>query len=267
MATLVGALVGALVAVGCSSSDDDAGNDDAGNDDATADPATIEPSGELVVFAASSLTESIGELAEAFEDRHPAVTVVASFAGSSTLATQILEGAPADVFAAADERSIERLTSAGAVDGASRVMALNRPAIVVAEGNPLGISGLDDLTDPDLVVVLCAPDVPCGGYAEQVLDRARLAMQPDSLEPSVRSVVTKVALGEADAGIAYATDVVAADDLVDGVAIDERANVTASYPIVVSAEAPNPPAAAAFVELALGETGREILARHGFSLP
>ena len=240
-----GAVVAALPMAACGS-DDDAG-------------------GEIVVFAAASLTEAFTDIADAFADAEPEAEVILNFAASSQLASQILEGAPADVYASADTRTMGRLVDAGATRGDPVVFAINRAVIVVESGNPLDITGLADLTEPDLVVVTCAPEVPCGSYASEVFERAGVDVRPDSLEANVKAVVTKVALGEADAGIAYATDVFAADGDVDGVAIPDDVNVVAEYPLAVTADAGA--GADEFVDVVLGSTGRRILVDHGFEVP
>jgi molybdate transport system substrate-binding protein len=222
-------------------------------------------SGEVVVFAAASLTEAFTELGDVFTREHPDASVTFNFAASSELVAQILEGAPADVYASADTANMTKLTDADATAGEPAVFATNRSEIVVAPGNPLGITGVADLADDDLIVVTCAPQVPCGGYAAQIFDNAEVTVTPDSYEENVKAVITKVSLGEADAGIAYATDVEAAEDAVDGVEIPAELNVVAEYPITVTAESPNPVGGRAFVDLVLGDTGQAILARYGFA--
>lgn len=221
--------------------------------------------GRVTVLAAASLTEAFTDIGDAFMADHPDTTVTFNFAGSSELATQLTEGAPADVFASADLAHMARLGGIGVVGDELVVFARNRPEIVVAPGNPLAIAGLDDLTDSDLVVVTCAPQVPCGEYATAVFERAGVAVTPDSHEANVKSVVTKVALGEADAGIAYATDVVADDDRIDGVGIPDDVNVLAEYPIAVTADASDAVRAQLFVDFVRGDAGQAILADHGFT--
>lgn len=239
----------AVVAASCGGDDDSGG------------------SGDVVVFAAASLTEAFTEIGEAFEATDSDLTVTFNFAASSELASQIVEGAPADVFASADPSNMAKLVDVGANDGDPVVFARNRSAIVVAEGNPLRITGLGDLTDPDLVLVVCAPEVPCGTYATQLFDRAGIEVTPDSYEENVKAVVTKVRLGEADAGIAYATDVIAAEDRADGVEIPVDQNVVAEYPITVTSESPSPEGGRAFVDFVLSDVGQRILVEHGFSSP
>lgn len=244
---MVGALITAGMVTACGSGGDN------------------ESGGDVVVFAAASLTEAFTEIADAVTEDRPGADVTLAFAASSQLANQIVEGAPADVYAAADTRTMDRLVDAGATRGDPVVFATNRAVIVVESGNPLGIADLADLADPDLVVVTCAPEVPCGSYALQVFENADVEVQPDSLEANVKAVVTKVGLGEADAGMAYATDVVAAGGDVDGVTVPDDVNVVAEYPLVVTADAA--PGADGFVDVVLGPTGRRILLDHGFSVP
>lgn len=221
----------------------------------------------VTVFAAASLTDAFEELAAAFEQARPGSDVVLNLAGTQTLAAQLSEGAPADVFAAADSRHMAAVEERGLIEGQPRTFAGNRLAIAVEPGNPLGISGLSDLADPDLVVVLPEAEVPAGAYARDALSRAGIEVTPASLEPDVRAAQAKVSLGEADAAIVYTSDVAAADGRVTGVAIPDDVNVDATYPIAVVAGAPNREAAASFWAFVLGDEGREILADHGFTTP
>jgi molybdate transport system substrate-binding protein len=222
---------------------------------------------EVTVLAAASLTDAFTELGEAFEAATPDVDLTFSFAASSALAAQIRDGAPADVFASADLDSMEQVADAGDTASAPVVFTTNRAEIIVAPGNPLRISGLGDLADPELIVVACAPEVPCGRYAQRVLDSAGVSVTPKSLEENVRAVVSKVTLGEADAGIVYATDVTSAGDAAGGVEIPADINVVAEYPIAAAKDAPEPDAAQAFVDFVLSDEGQAILASHGFVAP
>ena len=245
----------AVLAAGCGSSDAPA----------TADPTGA--TGELTVFAAASLTDAFGEIGDAFSAAHPGVSVTFNFAGSSDLVTQITQGAPADVFASADTNNMAKLVDGGANSGDPVVFARNRSEIIVAPGNPLGITGVDDLTDPQLIVVTCAPQVPCGSYAAQIFEHAGVEVTPDSLEENVKAVVTKVTLGEADAGIAYATDVIAAGDAADGVPIPDEQNVVADYPIALTAESSQHELGQAFIDFVLSDEGQAVLATYGFTAP
>lgn len=239
----------------------------ASGEPASAVPGSSGIAGDVTVFAAASLTDAFTDLGEAFTTAHPAVEVTFNFAASSALVTQIGQGAPADVFASADTDSMARLTDIGGTGTAPTVFTTNRVQIIVGRGNPEGITGLADLAADGLIVVVCAPEVPCGRYARQILDDAGVDVAFASLEENARAVVSKVTLGEADAGIVYATDVLAAGGAADGVDIPAAANMRAEYPIAVTAEAPNPQAARAFVDFVLSAEGQEILALAGFASP
>jgi molybdate transport system substrate-binding protein len=189
-----------------------------------------------------------------------------SFGGSSTLVAQIRQGAIGDVFASADQPNMQKLVDAGLVAGSPSIVAHNRLAIVVASGNPKHIIGLSDLARSGLVVVLCAPVVPCGRYATQALQKAGVTVRPASQETDVKAVVSKVALGEADAGIVYVTDVKAAGAPVQGVEIPLGENLVAEYPVAILKDSQNAPLAKAFVSYLLG-TGQQTLARYGFTGP
>jgi molybdate transport system substrate-binding protein len=220
----------------------------------------------VTVFAAASLTEAFAEIGEVF-DASTGVQVTLNHAGSSDLATQVIEGAPADVFASADPESMQRVVDAGATSGsAPAIFATNELVLVVEPGNPLGVDGIAALARPDPVVVLCAPEVPCGRYAEESAGLAGVEPDVDSYEANVKAVVTKVSVGEADIGVAYRTDAIAADGRVTAVEIPPDENVVAEYPIAVLAESAGPEAED-FVAFVLGPDGRRILARHGFGQP
>jgi molybdate transport system substrate-binding protein len=221
---------------------------------------------DLNVFAAASLTESFSALASAFETAHAGTRVHLDFAGSPTLVQQIEQGAPADVFAAADLANMQKLVDAGAVDSPT-VFARNKLEIVVQKGNPKRISTLADLARGDLVVVLAAPGVPAGTYAVQSLAKAGVKLTPKSQEQDVKSVVSKVALGEADAGIVYVTDVRSAGVGVEGVPIPDSENVLASYPLAVVKTAANAAGARLFADYVLSAAGQRVLARYGFAAP
>lgn len=231
-------------------------------------PGNAERATEVTVFAASSLTDAFAELAEDYRRTEPGVSrVTFNFAGSQQLAGQILQGAPADVLASASPASMDLVTEAGAASAQPATFAGNALTIAVESGNPQSIGELADLADPRLKVVLAAAQVPAGQYAAEALAGAGVTVHPVSLENDVRAVVSKVALGEADAGVVYATDVAAAEPDVEGVMIPEGANVIASYPIVTLADAPNPSGAAAFVNFVRSRRGQRILVGHGFRRP
>ena len=171
---------------------------------------------EIKVFAAASLTAAFTELGQQYTSANGGTKVTFNFAGSQALATQIQQAAPADVFASADLANMDKVKD---LVGTSQNFASNLLAIVVEEGNPKGVKGLDDLARPDLKVVLAAPDVPAGKYAAEILGKAGVAVKPVSQEDNVKAVVTKVSLGEADAGIVYVTDITAGGAKVEGVDI------------------------------------------------
>lgn len=220
---------------------------------------------QLTVYAAASLTSSFTELVDAFAEAHPDVDVLPPvFDGSSTLATQLIEGAPADVFASADLVTMGRIEQAALLTGESAVFATNTLQIAVAPGNPHGINGLADLADPRLDVVLCAPEVPCGASAHSLLSAASVEFVAASEEQNVSAVATKVRLGEADAGLVYATDIRNAGGEVDGVTIPDAGSAVNRYAIgaIGAGEA-----AAEFVGWVLSDEGQSILAGYGFGAP
>jgi molybdate transport system substrate-binding protein len=216
---------------------------------------------EISVFAAASLTDAFTQLGDEFTAAHPDVKVTFNFAGSNDLVTQLQQGAPADALATADTKNMD---AAGDLVGTSSVFAGNKLIIAVAPGNPEGITGLADLAREDLKVVLAAPEVPAGKYAQEILAEAGVTVRPVSLEVSVKGVVTKVSLGEADAGIVYVTDVDAAKGELDGVAIPDDQNVVAAYPIATVAASAHNDDAQAFIDLVLSADGQKILADNGF---
>lgn len=222
---------------------------------------------QLVVFAAASLTSPFSEIGRIFEAEHSGTTVIFNFSGSSALAAQLAEGAPADVFASADEATMAKLVAKGAIDGSPTEFATNELAIVVAPGNPKAIGSLVDLARASLLVVLAAPQVPAGRYAALALDRAGVRLTPVSWENDVKAVAAKVASGEADAGIVYRSDVTGANPRTEGVAIPSAFNVTAHYPIAVTKASIAPNMARAFVAMVSGPKGQAVLARAGFGPP
>ena len=220
----------------------------------------------LRVFAAASLTESFTAIAEEFEDEHPGTRVELNFGPSSGLAEQIRGGAPADVYAAASPDAMEPLVADGAVNQ-PRDFATNRMAIAVPDDNPGDVRGLEDLAQDGLKVALCQPQVPCGQVAAEVLDGAGLAVRPATEEVDVKGVLTKVGLGEVDAGLVYATDVRAAGDTVRGVAIPADQNRSTTYPIATVTDSGRGGAAQELVDLVLSPTGARILGDAGFGRP
>lgn len=260
VAVLAAPVVAALLLAGCASS----GSPGASSPTATKGSDNL--SGDLTIYAAASLTSSFDELAKKFHALHPGVTVKPiDYDGSSTLATQLQHGAPADVFASADDANMAKVASL--IDGKPTVFASNTLEIAVQPGNPKKITRLTDLAAPDLTVVLCAPQVPCGTASHTLLDSDHVTVQPASEEQNVTAVLTKVKAGEADAGLVYVTDVAAADGAVDGVKIPDAAKAVNEYPIATMKAGPNRPAGKAFARFVLSATGQKILASYGFARP
>ncbi|MEJ3745709.1 molybdate ABC transporter substrate-binding protein [Actinomycetes bacterium KLBMP 9797] len=218
----------------------------------------------LTVLAAASLTESFTQIGKDFEAANPGTTVTFSFAGSSALATQINQGAPADVFASASPATMAAVTDAGSADGTPVTFARNRLVIAVPKGNPEGVAGLADLATPGRKVALCAAQVPCGAAAQQALAAAGVALTPVTQEQDVKAALSKVRLGEVDAALVYRTDVRAASSDVDGVEFAESASAVNDYPIVVVRDSDT---ARAFVAYVHTGPGRAVLTAAGFQGP
>ncbi|MFE9824008.1 molybdate ABC transporter substrate-binding protein [Streptomyces sp. NPDC005791] len=218
----------------------------------------------LTVLAASSLTDVFATAGAAYEKEHPGTKVTFSFAGSQELAAQVGQGAPADALVTADTRTMDGLT---ADTGKPVVIAKNRLVIATGEGNPEKVQSLTDLADPALKVVLAAPEVPVGRYGKEILDARRIDVKPVSQEPNVRAVLSKVALGEADAGLVYRTDAATATDKVDAIDIPDAQNAIASYPAATLKSSGNSEAAAAFVSWLSMPEAQKILQAAGFQKP
>jgi molybdate transport system substrate-binding protein len=221
-------------------------------------------SGNISVLAAASLTDAFNALGVSFHAANPGVTVKFSFAGTPTLVTQIEQGAPADVFASADTTNMDKLKGDGFTSGTPQVFARNKLEIVVAPGNPKKIGALADLAKPGVIYITAGPTVPAGKYALQALKSAGVSVTPRSLETDVKSVVSKIELGEADAGIVYTTDVTAAGSKVQGVPIPDNYNILATYPIVTVKATTNSAAANAFITYVLSPAGQAKLQSFGF---
>lgn len=232
--------------------------------------------GELIVYAAASLTDAFSEAAAAFQAEHPGVTITHNFAGSQQLAQQLGQGAPADLFVSANQRQMDAVVEAGrAISGAAQTLVKNRLVVIYPQDNPAQLTSLHDLATPGIKLVLAAPEVPVGGYSRDFLDKAaadaafgaayREAVLANvvSYEENVRSVLSKVALGEADAGIVYTSDVAGADQ-VGQIDIPDALNTLATYPVAVVADSRRPELAQAYVEFLLSAEGQAILARYGF---
>ena len=223
--------------------------------------------GTLTVFAAASLTDVFTGMGDELTRTNPSLEVQFNFAGSSALATQIVQGAPADVFASANEAQMAVVTDEGLEADGHAVFTENVLTIAVPAGNPGDVTGLADFAREELALAVCAPDVPCGAAAEQVFELAGVTAAPDTLEEDVRAALTKVELGEVDAALVYASDVAAVGDAVDGIEFPEAEEAVNAYPICTLAAAPNPDAAAAFVDLVLSDEGQRALEAAGFRAP
>lgn len=219
----------------------------------------------ITVSAASSLTGAFREIGTAFTQR-TGTAVTFNFGGSSALAEQINGGAPVDVFAAASASTMQAIIDRG--NAASPVIfATNTLQIATPPGNPAGVVALAQLADPSVTVAACRPEVPCGAAAVSLFERNGLAVTPVTLEPDVRSVLGKVISDEVDAGVVYVTDVVAASDMVTGIAIPAESNVITTYPAAAISSSTNATAAAAFVGFLTSTEAQAILADAGFAPP
>jgi molybdate transport system substrate-binding protein len=256
------ALSAALVASGCGSSSK------TGSSTTTSGPTgTTALSGHLNVYAAASLTEAFNDLKSSLATSNPGLSLTMNYAGSQALVSQIEQGAPADVFASADEKNMDKLVAKGLVE-TPQTFAHNKLEIAVQPGNPKHITGLADLEKPGVTLVLADPSVPAGNYARQAFQKAGLpAPKPVSNELDVKSAVAKVASGDADATIVYVTDVKAAGSKVAGVTIPDNQNVIATYPIAALKASKNLPAAEAYVTEVVSGSGQQALQARGFLPP
>jgi molybdate transport system substrate-binding protein len=236
-----------------------------------------QPGQSLTVFAASSLADAFEEIANAFEAANPGVEVRFSFASSSDLAAQLIEGAPADLFASANPAQMQAAQDAGRIVGRPVTFARNRLVLIVPADNPAGITRLLDLAMPGVQLIVAAPGVPIRTYTDTLLER--LAADPAygesyrqavmanivSEEQNVRQVAAKIALGEGDAGIVYVSDVTPdMADQVIAIPIPDMLNTLASYPIGITNDSATPVLAQAFLDFLLSEAGQDILVRWNF---
>ncbi|MFF2786073.1 molybdate ABC transporter substrate-binding protein [Streptomyces sp. NPDC058049] len=266
--TAVGLLAGALLIpalTACSSSDTAANASATGSAPASASAsASGVPKANLTVLAAASLTDVFKAAGAEYEKTHPGTKVNFSFAGSQELAAQVKQGAPADVLVTADTKTMDGLKTD--VNDPT-VIARNRLVIATGKGNPFKIDDLKDLSDTKIKVVLAAPEVPAGRYSKEILDKQGVMVKPVSQEPNVRAVLSKVELGEADAGLVYRTDAETAKDKVVAVDIPDDQNAVASYPAATIKDSKNPAAADAFVTWLAGPEGQKYLQDAGFQKP
>jgi molybdate transport system substrate-binding protein len=231
---------------------------------ATGTTAAAKLSGTLVVFAATSLTDAFNKIGTQFQQANPGVSVKFNYNGSSSLATQINQGAPADVFASASPKNMTTVTDEKMTSTTPKDFAANSGEIMVEAGNPKDVKSVANLANSSLKVVTCAPEVPCGALATSIFKNAGVTVKPVSQEENVGGVVTKVSLGEADAGIVYVTDVKANGSKTTGVAIPSNQDQVTDYPIAEIKGAPNATAAAAFIAYVLGPDGQQVLKSFGF---
>lgn len=259
------ALATALFVLGAGCGSDDESNPTTTGGPDGSDSGAVE--GTVTVFAAASLTDVFTTLGEQFEQDNPGATVAFSFGPSSALVTQVLEGAPADVVATAAVSTMDDLVAGDVVDGDPVAFGTNPLELAVPAGNPGGVTELADLADDELLVGLCAEEVPCGRFAREALTGAGVEPSIDSDEQDVRALLTKLEAGELDVGIVYRTDVAADGDAVEGIAIPADQNVTATYPIAGVGEAPNAEGGRAFVDFVLSGDGLAALADAGFGPP
>jgi molybdate transport system substrate-binding protein len=253
--------VAALALVGCG------GGGSAGQSNSGPSTGGAAVSGTVTVFAAASLTGTFTQLGKQFEAAHPGTHVKLNFGGSDSLAQQINNGAPADVFASASPTNMKQVSDAGGAAGQPVTFARNTLQIAVAKGDPKHITSLADLSRPDIRMALCAEQVPCGAAAKKAFQAANLTPKPVTLEQDVKAALTKVQLGEVDAALVYRTDVAASGGKVDGVDFPEAAKAVNDYPIATLAKAPNSAAAKAFVDYVLSPQGHDVLSKAGFAAP
>ena len=221
--------------------------------------------GAITVLAAASLTEVFNQIGKDFEAKNPGSKVTFSFGSSATLATQIVQGAPAEVFAAASPATMKIVTEAGAAN-APKDFVSNTLEIAVPKGNPHKITGLQDFGDESRRIALCAPQVPCGAAAVKVFAEASIVPKPDTLEQDVKATLQKVASDEVDAALVYKTDVIATG-AVDGIQFPEAQQAINTYPIATLKDSKNPAVAQAFVDYVLSPEGQAVLAKAGFAQP
>ena len=259
------AAVAAVAVAGCSSSTTTSAPA-ASSSPAAAPSSPAAATGTITVFAASSLKETFTQLGQQFEAAHPGDTVKFSFGASSTLATQITDGAPADVFASAAPKNMETVVTAGDASN-PQDFAKNTAEIAVPPSNPASVTSVSDLAKSSVKVALCEPKVPCGVVAAEVFKNAGITVKPVTLQPDVKSVLTQVELGNVDAGVVYVTDVKAAGSKVKGIIIPASQNASTVYPIAAITSSKEMSIAQAFVAYVLSPEGQQVLAAAGFEKP
>ncbi|RFA08563.1 molybdate ABC transporter substrate-binding protein [Subtercola boreus] len=273
--TLAAIVLAAAVATGAAACSSGSGSSaspaspaSTGTSTSTAGPtATTAPAGAITVFAAASLKATFTKLGTDFQAANPGTTVTFSFAGSSDLVTQITGGAPADVFASADTKNMTKLTDAALVSGTPVDFATNILEIATPPGNPAGVTSFQDLANPDIKTVICAPAVPCGAATVTVETATGVTIPAVSEESAVTDVLGKVSSGEADAGLVYATDVQGAGSTVEGVPFTESSKAVNTYPIAALSDTKSAGLAQAFIDYVTGTEGQAVLSAAGFGKP
>jgi len=246
-----------MLLAGCGSSDDSSG---------TPSSSSSGTSGTITVFAASSLTGAFTQIGDDFMAAHPGSKVVFQFGSSGDLATSIVQGATADVFASAAPANMDAVVAAGDAKSSTNFVS-NTAEIATPPDNPKHITSLADLTGPGVRVALCVPTAPCGALAQQLFAKAGIAITPAASEPDVKTTLAVVQSGEVDAGIVYVTDVKAAGDAVTGVEIPASSNGVTEYPIATLTNSANPTLASAFVDYVRSDAGQQVLQDAGFQAP
>jgi len=259
-----GAAVVLLAVSGCGSQDETSSPSPTSG---APSPTSAAEGGKLMVFAAASLKNSFTDIGEQFKTDNPGTDIEFSFAGSSDLVTQLTQGAPADVFASADTKNMDKAVQAGLLAGDPVNFASNTLTIVVAPDNPKKIASFSDLTQPGLAVVVCAPQVPCGSATEKVEQTTGVQLNPVSEESQVTDVLNKVTTGQGDVGLVYVTDAKGAGGKVAEVPFPESAEAVNTYPIAVLKESAEPDLAQKFVDAVTGAAGQKVLNAAGFAKP
>lgn len=261
--------VGCLALAGCASggggtSAESSGGGDASTQSAASDGAASNETRTLTVFAATSMEPTFTELAKTFEAENEGVEVVFNFAGSQDLQEQIVEGAPADVFSSANEKQMEPVVEAGLNASGPIIYATNELTIVTPPDNPEQIATFQDLTKEGLLLVICAPEVPCGTATQKIVEASGITLKPVSEEQSVTDVLAKVQAGEADAGLVYKTDAISAGDTVEAIAFPESADAVNKNPIVAVTTGTEPELGQEWVDFILSDPVQQILKDAGF---
>jgi molybdate transport system substrate-binding protein len=265
--TAAGLAVSALAACGSSANPVSSSTSKAASAASSAAASATAGTTSITVFAAASLQGSFTEIGKQFERAHPGARVTFSFGPSSGLATQIINGAPASVFASAAPANMTQVVKAGETLNSPSNFAKNKMEVAVPPGNPAGVTSVSNLSKSAVKVALCQPQVPCGVVARDVFKNAGISVTPVTLQPDVKSVLSQVELGNVDAGMVYVTDVKAAGSKVKGVPVPAGDNASTLYPIATLKDASDKTVANEFVAYVMGPQGEHVLAQDGFEKP